>query len=94
MLIPPGIPVLSPNGREPVMTVFLCLGSALSLFDLDDLATTVLAAAWADVMRLLHLAAAPARHELRGGDEVVTAAVALVGPADSLLWKCTHPDSS
>jgi hypothetical protein len=76
------------------MTLSLCLGSALPLFDLDHLPTAVLPTARADVMRLLHVATGAAWHELRSGDEVVAAAIALVGPADSLLWKCTHPDSS
>jgi hypothetical protein len=94
MLIPPGIPVVSPIGLAPVMTESLCFGSALPLLDLDHLPAAVLAAARADVMRLLHLATAAARHELRGGDEVMAATVALVSPANSLLWKCAHPDSS
>lgn len=72
----------------------LGLGGALALLDLDHLATAVHAAARADVVRALHVATALAGHELRGGDEVVTTAIALMRAAHALFWKCTHDVSS
>jgi hypothetical protein len=84
-----------PSGeRRLAVRISLGFRRALALFDLDNLATTVLAAVRADVVSLLHVATALARHELRGSDEVMAAAVALVSLANSLFWKCTHVVSS
>jgi hypothetical protein len=57
-----------------------------SLFDLNDLATAIHAAMRANVMRLLDLAAVRARYKRGHGDVVMASAIALMCPADSLLW--------
>jgi hypothetical protein len=41
---------------------------------------------WANVMRLLDLAAIRARNKRGHGDVVMASAIALMCPADSLLW--------
>lgn len=66
------------------------LGGALTRLDLHHLTTTIATAAWADMMSLLHLATLAARHQCWCGNEVMTAAIALVSAADSLFGKCTH----
>lgn len=70
------------------------LGSALASFDLDDLAATVLATCRANVVRSLHGATLAARNQGWSREEVVSAAVALVGSANSLFWKGTHLEIS
>lgn len=71
----------------------LVVGRALALFDVDHLATAVLTAGWADVVRQSHGAAVRAGDKLWCRDEVMAAAIALVGPANALLGKCTHRNS-
>jgi len=68
----------------------LGLGCAPGVFDLDDLAATVRAAARAHVVWPFHAPAVLARDQLQGRDEVVPAAVALTRAADSLFRKCAH----
>jgi len=68
----------------------LGLGSAPGVLDHDDLATTVLTAVRANMMRPLQLAAIAALDEVYFGNEVVAASVALVCAADPLFWKCAH----
>ena len=63
---------------------------ASSFFDFDDLATAILTAVRADVMRLAGFAAIAAAGEGDHGDAVMAAAVTLMRAADSLLRKCTH----
>ena len=67
---------------------------ALSLFDLDDLATAICTARRADVMRTLLGAAVLARDQIQRRNEVMTAAVALTCAANPLLGKCTHGSKS
>lgn len=67
---------------------------ALSLFDLDDLATAVRSARRANVMWSLLGAAVLARNQVQRSDEVMTAAVALTCAANPLLGKCTHGSKS
>lgn len=73
------------------------LGGALASLDLDHLATAVLAAGRAHVVRLLHAATFAARHQLWCGEEVMAASVALAMTTNFLFWKSTHfktPDSA
>ena len=69
--------------------MFLLL-SRSALFDHDDLPATVVAAARANVMRPLHLAAGLAGDEVDRSDEDVPPAVTLAVSADALLGKCSH----
>jgi hypothetical protein len=64
-----------------------------TLFDHDYLATTVITAAWANVVRPLHFTAVAAPNQVDRRDENVTTAVALAMSADSLLGKRTHDRS-
>lgn len=66
----------------------LLAGSAL--FDDDDLATAVVAAARADVMRALGFTAVIAGDQVNRGEVDVPAAIALAMAADSLFGKRTH----
>jgi hypothetical protein len=68
----------------------LGLGCAPGVFDLDDLAATVRAAARAHVVWPLHALAILAWHQLQRRDEVMPAAVALACAANALFWKCAH----
>lgn len=68
----------------------LVAGRARTLLNIDHLAASIRPACGADVVGLLRRAAVAAWHELRGGDVVVATAIALMGPADALLGKCTH----
>jgi hypothetical protein len=61
-----------------------------ALFDHDDLAAPVEAAAWANVMRSLHLTAGAASNQVNRRDEDVAAAIALPMTTDALLGKCSH----
>ena len=66
------------------------LGGALTSLDLDNLATTVLAAGGAHVVGTLHGTTLAAGNQLRRGDEVMSTSIALASAADSLLGKSTH----
>lgn len=66
------------------------LGGALARLDLNHLATTVLAAGWANVVSLLGCATFAARNQSRCSQEMMTAAVALAVTTNFLLWKSTH----
>lgn len=68
----------------------LGLGGAPPVLDLDHLATAVLTAVRADMMRALEFTAVAARNEIERRDEVMPTAIALMRPANSLFWKCTH----
>lgn len=74
----------------PVRFTGLGLGSAPGILDHDNLATTVLTAVRANVMRPLQLAAIAALDEVHFGNEMVAASVSLVCAADPLFWKCAH----
>jgi len=66
------------------------LGRSPGIFDLDDLAATVHAAARAHMVWPLHALARLARHQLQRRDEVMSTAVALACAANALFWKCAH----
>ncbi len=69
-------------------------GGSLARFDLNHLATTVLAACRANVVRKLHRTALSARLNLRRRNEMVTAAIALTSAANALFGKSTHDQNS
>jgi hypothetical protein len=66
------------------------LFACCALFDHDDLATPIEAAAWANVVWSLHLTAIPASNQVDGSDEIVSASITLPMPANSLLGKRAH----
>ena len=80
--------------RRSTFLALLGVRRAGALLNINHLTTTVLTTGWADVMWQLHRAAVVACDEMRGRDEVMSTAIALVGPANTLLWKCTHRSSS
>jgi hypothetical protein len=76
------------RGRKGIGSGLLLARTAL--FDLDHLPATIVAAAWANVVGTLHLAARSAGDEVNRSDEDVPPAIALAMPADALLGKCSH----
>lgn len=82
--------VNSPAWNPCNTTIPDLLSGALSRFDLDNLATTVLAAGWANVVRLLHAATLTARHQRGRGEKVMATSVTLAMATDFLFWKSTH----
>ena len=71
-------------------TVPMLLGGALASFDLNHLASAVLAAGWAHVVSALHAATLAARNQCWCRNEVVASSIALASAADSLFRKSTH----
>lgn len=67
-------------------------GGAPRVLDLDHLTTPILSAIRANVMRALQLTAGPAWDKVDHWNEVMTATVALMRPADPLFGKCAHDD--